>query len=97
VVHALRHGASKEGQKLGTVFSAALGYLLVGILLSLARESLGLGTLTIPSPGFTRFNIPIFASAPLPILAVPAGGFMMLALFAFFQRLSARLLRGNEA
>lgn len=72
------------------LFPSALGYLGAALVLSLIREVLGLGSLSLPTPGallVLRFTeVP-----PMRLLAAPAGGFMLLGAFAALYRLFLRL------
>jgi Na+-translocating ferredoxin:NAD+ oxidoreductase RnfE subunit len=45
------------------------------------REIIGLGTLTLPTPGLTPSRIEVTDFAPLRILVSPAGGFILLGFF----------------
>lgn len=86
VLHELRKAGTPNTQNHRSVISSAFGYFLVAVLLSLFRETIGSGSITLPSPGLVPLRFPLFPFAPLPILASPAGGFMALAAFAFVQR-----------
>lgn len=59
----------------GTV--TALGYALVLLLTAAGRELLGLGTL---------YGARVFSSPPLPLVQLPAGGFILLALLMALWR-----------
>jgi len=97
LLHEIRRGGAKDSPRFRTTLVSALGYLMVGISLSLFREVLGQGTLGLPGPGLGNEALRIFAEAPLPLLATPAGGFMSLALFASLDQLVLARPRRSEA
>jgi electron transport complex protein RnfE len=87
IIHEMRRGLAPESPSFHSTLSAAIGYLIVGFMLCLSRESLGSGTLTLPTPGMIPLSIAVLPTAPLPLLLSPAGGFLTLGAFAFLQRL----------
>lgn len=91
VTHEIRKTGSSSG------ISSALQYVALALLVGVIREIGGVGTLSLPLPGYAIQTIPIFAQGPLPILRSPAGGFFVLAFLALVDRIVTLRLRGKEA
>jgi electron transport complex protein RnfE len=68
-----------EGRSLlGAIVLEALLFVLTSSFVGGLREVIGLGTLTLPSPGLSLPHIAIADFAPLRLLVSPAGGFILL-------------------
>jgi Predicted NADH:ubiquinone oxidoreductase, subunit RnfE len=65
--------------RLAVVSIESLLFLLTASLFGCGREAIGLGTITLPSPGMSCLSFHIADSAPLRILVSPAGGFILMA------------------
>jgi Na+-translocating ferredoxin:NAD+ oxidoreductase RnfE subunit len=68
----------------------ALMFLLTATFIAGAREILGLGTLTLPTPGIEPVRIVIADFAPLRMLISPAGGFIFLGFLVAAYHAMAR-------
>jgi Na+-translocating ferredoxin:NAD+ oxidoreductase subunit E len=81
---ALRRSSSSarpglEGRSLlGAVAIEALLFVLTSAFVGGLREIIGLGTLTLPSPGLSLARVAVADFAPLRLLVSPAGGFILL-------------------
>ena len=64
--------------RLADIALESLMFLLLAALVGGGREILGLGTLTLPTPGMAPARLVFSDFAPLRILVAPAGGFMLL-------------------
>lgn len=88
---ALRRGIRSEELKPGLLRSS-LSYLLAAVLISALREAVGLGRLTLPTPGPSPYTLVFFDEAPFRLLAAPAGGFLILGCLAAAYRFALRAL-----
>jgi electron transport complex protein RnfE len=68
----------------------ALMFLLTAAFVGGAREIIGLGTLTLPTPGIEPARLMVSGFAPLRILVSPAGGFVFLGFFVAVYRAVTR-------
>lgn len=90
VIASLRHSLRDEGSPFPWLLPTAAGYLLVAVLLAALREALGMGCLSLPSPGSPE--VLAFAERPpLRLLVSPAGGFILLGCFAALYRFLLRI------
>jgi electron transport complex protein RnfE len=64
--------------RLGDIALESLMFLLVAALVGGVRELLGLGTLTLPTPGLVPARLVLTDLSPLRILVFPAGGFILM-------------------
>jgi Na+-translocating ferredoxin:NAD+ oxidoreductase subunit E len=68
-----------EGRaRLASLAFEALMFLLTAAFVGAVREIIGLGTLTLPSPGVSPARVWVADFAPLRMLVSPAGGFILL-------------------
>jgi electron transport complex protein RnfE len=86
VLVVLRRGIRAEEGPRPWVIRSSLVFFASAILISFFREIVGAGRLTLPLPGGSPGALILFASAPLPILTSPAGGFILLGCLAFLYR-----------
>jgi Na+-translocating ferredoxin:NAD+ oxidoreductase subunit E len=63
-----------------------LMFLLLAAFLGAFRELLGLGTLTLPTPGMSPSRLVLTDFAPLRVLVSPAGGFIIVGFLAAAYR-----------
>lgn len=93
---ALRRGSSGDRMgpdgrsRFGAIALEALLFLLTAAFVGGAREILGLGTLTLPTPGIVPARVVAVDFAPLPILVSPTGGFILLAFLVAAYRAAVR-------
>ncbi|WP_028973232.1 Rnf-Nqr domain containing protein [Spirochaeta cellobiosiphila] len=78
----LQKGRSEEENLstwLGHILLEGLGYILLGLFLSLIREALGAGTISLPHfvSGGVSYDIPVLSQAPISILSQPTGFFLL--------------------
>jgi Na+-translocating ferredoxin:NAD+ oxidoreductase subunit E len=72
-------GLGPEGRShFGPILLEAFMFLLTAAFVGGLREIVGLGTLTLPTPGLSLARVAIADFAPLPMLVSPAGGFILL-------------------
>jgi Na+-translocating ferredoxin:NAD+ oxidoreductase subunit E len=64
--------------RFATVALESIMFLFTAAFVGGARELIGLGTLTLPTPGMTPARLSLADFAPLRILVSPAGGFILL-------------------
>jgi Na+-translocating ferredoxin:NAD+ oxidoreductase subunit E len=82
---------SEGGRSLPALVLESLAFLLTAAFVGAAREIIGLGTLTLPTPGLVPARLEALDFAPLRILASPAGGFVALGfLVAGYRALAKR-------
>ena len=81
--------------KLGTVAFEALVFFLTSAFVGGLREMVGLGSLTLPTPGIAPIQINLVAFAPLRVLVTPAGGFILLGFLVAIYRAAVRR-RGRD-
>ena len=80
----LRRGAYSERfgpdgrSRFGALAIEALTFLLVAAFVGALREIVGVGSLTLPTPGNKPLLVDIAGFAPLRLLVTPAGGFIFL-------------------
>jgi electron transport complex protein RnfE len=87
LLHEIRKSITGEARSHASILVTILWYLSIALALSFVRESLGGGTITLPTPGLEPAVLRLFSAPPLPMLVSPAGGFMALAAFAIAQRI----------
>jgi Na+-translocating ferredoxin:NAD+ oxidoreductase subunit E len=72
-------GFGADGRsRLGALALESLLFLLTSAFVGAARELIGLGTLTLPTPGLSLAGVVLSDFAPLRLLVSPAGGFIFL-------------------
>ena len=78
-LYALRRSypSRRSEDSLATLALESLMFLLTAASAGALREFLGLGTLTLPTPGDAPLRLTAMASPPIRILVTPAGGFML--------------------
>lgn len=64
--------------RLADIALEALMFLILAAVVGSLRELLGLGVLTLPTPGISPLRLVFSDFAPLRILVSPAGGFILL-------------------
>jgi Na+-translocating ferredoxin:NAD+ oxidoreductase subunit E len=70
---------SPDGRsRFGDIAAEAFMFLLTAAFIGAAREIVGLGTLTLPTPGLEPARLRVADFAPLHMLITPAGGFILL-------------------
>lgn len=80
-----------DGQSRLLVISLQSGWFLItSAFVGALREILGLGTLTIPTPGISLSRIAVMDCAPLRMLVSPAGGFILLGFLVALYRVTLR-------
>jgi Na+-translocating ferredoxin:NAD+ oxidoreductase subunit E len=83
-----------EGKsRLGTIAFESFLFLLTSAFVGALREFLGLGTLTLPMPGFSPARRVLLDLEPLRILVSPAGGFILLGFLVAAHRVANRARR----
>ncbi|MEI6389439.1 MAG: Rnf-Nqr domain containing protein, partial [Spirochaetota bacterium] len=83
LIHEMHKADSRETVEFSSTLVIALTYFLLAALISALRESLGSGTLTLPTPGYHPLRIIFSSEGFLPVLTKPTGGFLVLGLVAF--------------
>jgi electron transport complex protein RnfE len=83
VIHELNRADSSKSAELSSTLATAITYFLLAVVISALRESLGAGTLTLPTPGFHPLRIMLASEGLIPVLTKPTGGFLVLGLLAF--------------
>jgi Na+-translocating ferredoxin:NAD+ oxidoreductase subunit E len=68
----------------------SLLFVLTAAFVGGLREIIGLGTLTLPTPGLSLASIAFTDFAPLKVLVSPAGGFIFLGFMAAAYRIIVR-------
>ena len=90
----LSSSASRSGpdgqSRLAVIALQSAWFLVTSACVGAARELLGLGTLTIPTPGPSLSRIAVADFAPLRILVSPAGGFILLGFLVALYRVTLR-------
>jgi Na+-translocating ferredoxin:NAD+ oxidoreductase subunit E len=76
--------------RFASVAVEAATFLLVAAFVGAAREIIGVGSLTLPTPGIDPTRIDLAGFAPLRMLATPAGGFLCLGLLVAAYRATLR-------
>jgi electron transport complex protein RnfE len=79
--------------RLGTIAFESLLFLLTSAFVGALRELIGLGTLTLPLPGFSPARRVLLDFEPLRILVSPAGGFILLGFLVALHRAGYRARR----
>jgi Na+-translocating ferredoxin:NAD+ oxidoreductase subunit E len=76
--------------RLGDIASESLMFLLTAAFIGGAREIVGLGTLTLPTPGLELARLRVADFAPLRMLLTPAGGFILIGFVVAAYRAFSR-------
>jgi electron transport complex protein RnfE len=80
-----------DGQsRLAVIAMQSAWFLVTSACVGAAREILGLGMLTIPTPGASLSRIAVADFSPLRILVSPAGGFILLGFLVALYRVTLR-------
>lgn len=87
VAHELGRSGNDGERRMKFASISALQYLSVALIVSAIREMVGAGTLTLPFSSYSSHPFVLFSQAPMPILLLPAGSFLVLALLAIVNRL----------
>lgn len=82
---------------IGTIALESLLFLLTAALVGGLREIAGLGTLTLPTPGFSPARVVFTDLAPLRLLVTPSGGFILLGFLVAAYRSIVRMGRRRGA
>jgi electron transport complex protein RnfE len=84
-------GAPSGGMnRFGITIREAFGYFAAAILIGAIRETIGMGSLSLPVTGIAGYRLVFANTAPLRLLVSPAGGFMLIGGFAALYRLFQR-------
>jgi Na+-translocating ferredoxin:NAD+ oxidoreductase subunit E len=87
-----------EGKSLlGAIALEGLLFILTSAFVGGLREIIGLGTLTLPSPGLSLARIAVTDFAPLRLLVSPAGGFILLGFIVARYRSIVRMAGRRSA
>ncbi len=98
----LRHGSlldrfAPDGRsRFAVVALESLMFFLTAAFVGGAREIIGLGTLTLPTPGMEPLRLVVVNISPLRIFVSPAGGFIFLGFLVAVYRSTIRAIRRRQ-
>ncbi len=98
----LRHGSlvdrfGPDGRsRFATVALEGLIFFLTAAFVGGAREIIGFGTLTLPTPGIVPFRLVVVGVSPLRIFVSPAGGFIFLGFLVAVYRRTVRAIHRRQ-
>jgi Na+-translocating ferredoxin:NAD+ oxidoreductase subunit E len=93
---ALRRCSSRERygpdgkSRLGGICVESIMFLVTAAFIGALRETVGLGSLTLPTPGLRPTRIEFIGIAPLSFLLTPSGGFILLGFLVAAYKIIVR-------
>lgn len=74
----------------GILATQAAFFFLTSTCIGAIREAVGIGIITLPTPGISLYRMLLSDFAPLSLLVTPAGGFMVLGFLLALYRILLR-------